>query len=58
MLPAGVWLLAGHWVLLLNRTLLRSGIPWRWGMWRLMRLSAWLSRVGFNSWRYNKGKWR
>ncbi len=58
MLPAGAWLYAAGLMLELVRAFMRSGLYWRRGIFVAMRLSARMSRAGYNSWRFWGGKWR
>ncbi len=58
MLPAGLWLLAARAVLGTARLWLRSGLRWPALTFAALRLSSWLFRAGFRSWRFWQGKWR
>ncbi|MFA5962463.1 MAG: hypothetical protein WC804_00465 [Sphingomonas sp.] len=58
MVPAGIWLLAARIVLGTTRRWLRLGLRWPALSFAALRLSSRLSRSGFRSWRFWRGKWR
>ena len=58
LLPAGLWLLAAERVLGMARELRRLGVWWPRSIFAILRVSARLSRAGFNSWRFWGRKWR
>jgi hypothetical protein len=58
LLPAGAWLFASRMALAAARRLMHARPRWRAGVIAGLRLSSGLSRAGFNSWCFWKGKWR
>jgi hypothetical protein len=57
-LPARCWLAAAALTLALVRAMMRVRRVDRPAFARLLRLSARLSRAGFNAWRFWNGAWR
>ncbi len=58
MVPGGIWLLAARIVLEATRLWLRIGFQWPSLTFAALRLSSRLSRAGFRSRRFWRGKWR
>lgn len=58
LLPAGLWLAAADLTLRAARAQRRLGFRSPHAMLTIVRLSARLSRAGFNSWRFWRRKWR
>ncbi|KQM23839.1 MULTISPECIES: hypothetical protein [unclassified Sphingomonas] len=58
LLPARCWLAAAALTLAILRAMMRARRVDRPAFARLLRLSARLSRAGFNAWRFWDGAWR